>query len=177
MRRLHVVVHRRCKMNIWLQWQVVTAIYDEVNCLILCEWDSWGYYWTHSCHAWFVLAGTDTRLPSIFLLWRFLWNFVEITLSFVSWLSHGRLVYFARELSGSSTTHCWSVHLTNSSSAVLRCVFDHRRQLLWWKSMFWRVLVKGFKHMRVNLWKICFCFCLSRGLLKTVSWCIDVLQA
>jgi hypothetical protein len=74
-------------------------------------------------------------------------------------------------LSGSSTTH-----LTNSSSAVLRCVFDHRR-LLWWKSMFWRVLVKGFKHMRVNLWKICFCFCLSRGLLKTVSWCIDVLQA
>jgi hypothetical protein len=70
------------------------------------------------------LAGTDTRLPSIFLLWRFLWNFVEITLSFVSWLSHGRLVYFARELSGSSTTH-----LTNSSSAVLRCVFDHRRLL------------------------------------------------
>jgi hypothetical protein len=122
------------------------------------------------------LAGTDTRLPSIFLLWRFLWNFVEITLSFVSWLSHGRLVYFARELSGSSTTHCWSVHLTNSSAAVLRCVFDHRR-LLWWKSMFWRVLVKGFKHMRVNFWKICFCFCLSRGLLKTVSWCIDVLQA
>jgi hypothetical protein len=111
-----------------------------------------------------------------FLLWRFLWNFVEMTLSFVSWLSHRRLVYFARQLSGSSTTHCWSVHLTNSSSAVLRCVFDHRR-LLWWTSMFWRVLVKGFKHMRVNLWKICFCFCLSRGLLKTVSWCIDVLQA
>jgi hypothetical protein len=90
--------------------------------------------------------------------------------------AHGRLDYFARQLSGSSTTHCWSVHLTKSSSAVLRCVFEHRR-LLWWKRMFWRILVRGFKHMRVNFWKICFCFYLSRGLLRTVSWCIDVLQA
>jgi hypothetical protein len=164
-------------MYVWLQWQLVTAIYDEVKCLILCERDSQGYDWTHSCHAQFVLAGTDTRLPSISFLWRPLCNLLEVTMSFVSWLSHWRLVYLARQLSGSLTTHCWSVHLTNISLAVLRCDFDYTDDCSYKKACSEEYLLRASNTWEVNLWKICFCFCLSRGILKTVSWCIDVLQA
>jgi hypothetical protein len=58
-------------------WQLVNAIHDESDGLILCEWHSLGYGCTQSCVS-FGFAGSDRMIVFKLLLWSFLCNLINL---------------------------------------------------------------------------------------------------
>jgi hypothetical protein len=58
-------------------WQLVNAVHDESDGLILCEWHSLGYGCTQSCVS-FGFAGSDRMIVFKLLLWSFLCNLINL---------------------------------------------------------------------------------------------------
>ncbi len=61
----------------WGLWQLVAAIQDESDSLILCELCSLYYKHTHSCHVYVGLAKDDIIFTFNVSLWGFLCNLME----------------------------------------------------------------------------------------------------
>ncbi len=61
----------------WGLWQLVAAIQDESDSLILCELRSLYYEHTHSCHVYVGLAKDDIMFTFNVSLWGFLCNLME----------------------------------------------------------------------------------------------------
>jgi hypothetical protein len=58
-------------------WQLVNAIHDESDGLILCEWHSLGYGCTQSCVS-FGFSGSERMIFFKLLLWSFPCNLINL---------------------------------------------------------------------------------------------------